>query len=87
MNFFLFLYRRLYSRPVADMAELTPKTWDVIVNKYGGLRKMADRVNWRLSQLYMNELGDNANIVATDFYRGTTIVETALDYNRRKVLF
>ncbi|KAI8125119.1 PI-PLC X domain-containing protein 1 [Lucilia cuprina] len=78
---------RLSSRPVADMAELTPKTWDVIVNKYGGLRKMADRINWRVSQLYMNELGDNANIVAVDFYRGTTIVETALDYNRRKVIF
>lgn len=69
------------------MAELTPKTWDVIVNKYGGLRKMADRVNWRVSQLYMNELGNNANIVAVDFYRGTTIVEIALDYNRRKVIF
>ncbi|KAM7351763.1 phosphatidylinositol-specific phospholipase C X domain containing isoform 2-T4 [Cochliomyia hominivorax] len=78
---------RLSSRPVADMAELTPKTWDVIVNKYGGLRKMADRINWRVSQLYMNELGNNANIVAVDFYRGTTIVEIALEYNRRKVIF
>lgn len=68
------------------MAELTPKTWDVIVNKYGGLRKMADRINWRVSQLYMNELGNNANIVAVDFYRGTTIVEIALEYNKRKVI-
>lgn len=78
---------RLSSRPVADMAELTPKTWDVIVNKYGGLRKMADRVNWRMSQLYANELGTNANIVAVDFYRGTTLMEMALEYNKRKVIY
>lgn len=69
------------------MAELTPKTWDVIVNKYGGLRKMADRVNWRVSQLYANELGANANIVAVDFYRGTTLMEKALEYNKRKVIY
>lgn len=69
------------------MAELTPKAWDVIVNKYGGLRKMADKVNWRVSQLYGNDLGPNANIVAVDFYRGTTIVETAIDLNRRKIVF
>lgn len=84
---FYFLNSRLSSRPVADMAELTPKTWDVIVNKYGGLRKMADHVNWRISQLYMNELGVNANIVAIDFYRGTNLVDTALEYNRKKVVY
>ncbi|XP_075152544.1 PI-PLC X domain-containing protein 1-like isoform X2 [Haematobia irritans] len=78
---------RLSSRPVAHMAELTPKAWDVIVNKYGGLRKMADRINWRVSQLYANDLATNANIVAVDFYRGTTIVETALDWNRRKIVY
>ncbi|XP_019895059.2 uncharacterized protein LOC101887881 isoform X1 [Musca domestica] len=78
---------RLSSRPLADMAELTPKAWDVIVNKFGGLRKMADKVNWRVSQLYANDLGANANIVAVDFYRGTTIVETAMDWNRRKIVF
>ncbi|XP_073826090.1 phosphatidylinositol-specific phospholipase C X domain containing isoform X1 [Musca autumnalis] len=78
---------RLSSRPLADMAELTPKAWDVIVNKLGGLRKMADKVNWRISQLYANDLGANANIVAVDFYRGTTIVETAMDWNRRKIVF
>ncbi|XP_059220983.1 PI-PLC X domain-containing protein 2 isoform X3 [Stomoxys calcitrans] len=78
---------RLTSRPVADMAELTPKAWDVILNKYGGLRKMADRVNWRVSQLYANDLAANANIVAIDYYRGTTIVETALDWNKRKIVF
>ncbi|KAI8043808.1 hypothetical protein M5D96_005146, partial [Drosophila gunungcola] len=72
---------RFSSRPVSDMAELTPETWDVIFDKHGGLRKMADNVNWRISQLYRNELGTNANIVSADFIRGTTLVETAIEYN------
>ncbi|KMY89864.1 PI-PLC X domain-containing protein 1 [Drosophila simulans] len=76
---------RFSSRPVSDMAELTPETWDVILDKTGGLRKMADNVNWRISQLYRNELGTNANIVSADFIRGTTLVETAIEYNARKI--
>ncbi|KAH8353504.1 hypothetical protein KR084_011412 [Drosophila pseudotakahashii] len=76
---------RFSSRPVSDMAELTPETWDVILDKPGGLRKMADNVNWRVSQLYRNELGTNANIVSVDFIRGTTIVETAIEYNTRRI--
>ncbi|XP_030384337.1 PI-PLC X domain-containing protein 1 [Scaptodrosophila lebanonensis] len=75
---------RFSSRPVVDMAELTPETWDVILDKPGGLRKMADNVNWRISQLYREELGEHANIVAADFIRGTTLVETAIEWNNRK---
>ncbi|EDW64160.1 PI-PLC X domain-containing protein 1 [Drosophila virilis] len=78
---------RFSSRPVVDMAELTPETWDVILDKHGGLRKMADNVNWRISQLYQDELGEHANIVAADFIRGTTLVETAIEINRRKVVY
>lgn len=80
------LYRRLSSRPVADMAELTPDTWGVILDKYGGLRKMADNVNWRISQLYRDELGATANIVAVDFIRGTSMMESAIAWNKRKVI-
>ncbi|XP_017032995.1 PI-PLC X domain-containing protein 1 [Drosophila kikkawai] len=76
---------RFYSRPIADMAELTPETWDVILDKHGGLRKMSDNVNWRISLLYRDELGTHANIVAADFIRGTTLVETAMDFNLRKI--
>uniref|UniRef100_A0A1A9WZT0 Phosphatidylinositol-specific phospholipase C X domain-containing protein n=1 Tax=Glossina brevipalpis TaxID=37001 RepID=A0A1A9WZT0_9MUSC len=75
---------RLSSRPVADMAELTPDAWGVIVNKYGGLRKMADRINWRISQLYRDYLGTNANIVAVDFYRGTNLVDLAVEWNKKR---
>lgn len=80
-------HSRLQSRPHADMAELTPDTWGVILDKYGGLRKMADQVNWRISQLYRDELGANANIVAVDFIRGTSLVEIALEFNKRRVAY
>lgn len=69
------------------MAELTPETWDVILDKHGGLRKMADNVNWRISQLYQNELGHQVNIVAADFIRGTTLIDSAIEQNRRKTVF
>lgn len=81
------LSSRFSSRPVVDMAELTPETWDVILDKHGGLRKMADNVNWRISQLYHNELGRQVNIVAADFIRGTTLIDSAIEQNRRKTVF
>ncbi|XP_037957211.1 uncharacterized protein LOC119687099 [Teleopsis dalmanni] len=78
---------RLSSRPVADMAELTPEPWGVIVDKYGGLRKLADNVNWRVSQLYRDDLARTANIVAVDFMRGTVMPEIAIDWNKRKITY
>lgn len=59
---------RITSRPLADMAELTPDAWGVILDQYGGLRQMADDVNSKVSILY-HELGTTANIVSVDFYR------------------
>lgn len=66
------------------MAELTPLPWSVILNKSGGLRFMADKINRRVSQLYYNELNSTTNIVAVDFYRGTTITDLAIACNRLK---
>ena len=34
------------------MAQLTPTTWGVIFDKYGGLRKMAQQVNWLISDWF-----------------------------------
>lgn len=34
------------------MAQLTPTTWGVIFDKYGGLRKMAQEVNWQISEWF-----------------------------------
>lgn len=66
------------------MAELTPTTWDVITDRFGGLRKIADQSNRHISKWYIDELGQSANIVAVDFYRGTNLVETALYWNSRR---
>jgi len=76
---------RISPRPVADMAELTPDTWGVVLDKYGGLRRLADKINWRVSQLYREDLVNSANIVAADFVRGTSLLETSLAYNKRKL--
>lgn len=75
-------YSRLSNIPVADMAELTPTELDVVLDRLGGLRKMADDVNLNLCDLYENELYSNANIIAVDFIKGTRITEIAIFYNR-----
>uniref|UniRef100_A0A1L8DJ49 Putative glycosylphosphatidylinositol-specific phospholipase c n=2 Tax=Nyssomyia neivai TaxID=330878 RepID=A0A1L8DJ49_9DIPT len=74
------------SRPWAEMAELTPSAWGVITDLYGGLRRMADDVNRYVSRWYASDFGMGANVVALDFYRGTTIIETALRWNSIKTV-
>lgn len=66
------------------MAELTPNTWDVITDRFGGLRLMADQANRHISRWYIEEWGLMTNIVAVDFIRGTNLMETALYWNRKK---
>lgn len=66
------------------MAELTPTTWDVLTDKYGGLRRIADSSNRHISKWYADDWFMSANIVAVDFYRGTTLMETAIYSNRKK---
>ena len=66
------------------MAELTPKPLDVILDTNGGLRKMADRVNNKVSKLYSGAFGQGANFVACDFYRSTNIVQSAIYWNKKR---
>lgn len=66
------------------MAELTPKTWDVITDYFGGLRTMADECNKELSKWYFQEWGLTTNIVAVDFFRGTNLMDTSLYWNMMK---
>ena len=80
----MYVFCRFSSRPVADMAEMTPTTWDVITDRFGGLRRMADITNRHVSTWYLDDWGGTANIVAVDFYRGTSIVETAIHWNLKK---
>lgn len=72
------------SRPFAEMAELTPEAVDVLTNRLGGLRSMADRVNFAVTELYNSDFGRGANVVAVDFYRATDIVEVAITWNKKK---
>lgn len=73
------------SRPFAEMAELTPEAIDVLTNRYGGLRSMADLVNRHLTKLYYGDFGAGANVVAVDFYRATNLVEIAIEWNKKKL--
>lgn len=75
---------RFSSRPIAEMAELTPTTWDVITDALRGLRVMADQTNRQVSRWYIEEWGPMANIVAVDFMRGTNLMETSLYWNAKK---
>ncbi|KAL5279224.1 hypothetical protein ACFFRR_003691 [Megaselia abdita] len=75
-------HMRLSDYPVADMAELTPTELDVVLDRLGGLRKMADDVNLNLCDLYENELYPYANIISVDFIKGTRITEMAVFLNR-----
>lgn len=71
-------------RPVAEMAELTPTLLGVLTDLHGGLRKMAQTTNQVVSELYATDFGLEANVVAMDFYLGSTIVETAIKINSLK---
>jgi len=69
------------------MAELTPNTWDVILNRLGSIRQMADKININVTNWYSNKWQHTANIVAVDFVRSSGIVETAIEWNERRNLF
>lgn len=73
--------------PRSAMAELTPTTFDVILNNLGGLRRMADNININITNWYRDMWQDSANIVAVDFLRGTGIVETAIEANDKRFLY
>lgn len=66
------------------MAEMTPTGWDLITDRLGGLRKMADQTNRHISKWYWDDWGPLANVVAVDFYKGTNLVETAIYWNKKK---
>ena len=68
----------------ADMAELTPTAFDIILKPNLGLRKMADEVNRNLTIWAREDWWDKANIVATDFFLGNNIIDIALEANLRR---
>ncbi|XP_063230345.1 PI-PLC X domain-containing protein 1-like isoform X2 [Bacillus rossius redtenbacheri] len=68
----------------AAMAELTASADHVIYDTLGGLRKMADSVNRNVTVWYKGSWGKTVNIVAVDFFRGTGIVDAAIQWNERR---
>jgi len=63
----------------AAMAELTPSAIDVIFRPQGGLRRLAQLVNAKVTHWYQyHEFWSKANIVAVDFFHGTDIVDIAI---------
>ncbi|XP_063977865.1 PI-PLC X domain-containing protein 1-like [Diachasmimorpha longicaudata] len=72
------------SQPRAAMAQLTPTTVDVIFNRLGGLRKMAENVDINVTEWYNEEWQHTANVVAVDFIKATGIVETAIEWNDKR---
>lgn len=66
------------------MAQLTPNTWGVIFDKYGGLRKMAQDVNYLISQWFSERWWRCANVVATDFFLGNNLIEISIEANRKR---
>lgn len=66
------------------MAEMTPTGWDLITDRLGGLRKMADQTNRHVSKWYLDDWGPMANVVAVDFYRGTNLIDVSLYWNLKK---
>ncbi|EZA49390.1 PI-PLC X domain-containing protein 1 [Ooceraea biroi] len=77
-------YGRPRSVPRSAMAELTPNTWDVILNRLGSIRQMADKININVTNWYNSKWQHTANIVAVDFVRSSGIVETAIEWNERR---
>jgi hypothetical protein len=63
------------------MAELTPTALQVITDELGGLRRMADMVNRNVTAWYYGIWGQTVNIVSADFFRGTGLVEAAIEWN------
>ncbi|XP_025270505.1 PI-PLC X domain-containing protein 1 isoform X1 [Camponotus floridanus] len=70
--------------PRSAMAELTPNTWDVILNRLGSIREMAEKVNINVTNWYNSKWQHTANIVAVDFVRSSGIIETAIEWNEKR---
>ncbi|EFN83766.1 Phosphatidylinositol-specific phospholipase C X domain-containing protein 1 [Harpegnathos saltator] len=72
------------STPRSAMAELTPNILDVVLNRLGSIREMAEKVNINVTNWYNSKWQRTANIVAVDFVRSSGIIETAIEWNERR---
>ena len=70
--------------PWSAMAELTPSSGDVLVDRFNGLRGAADIVNRNVTLWFRDRWTSAAAIVASDFFLGTNIVDIAIRENQRR---
>jgi len=75
-----FRHRNLWSA----MAELTPTTSGVLIDKYGGLRNLAQDVNRHITKWFRERWWKCANVVSTDFFLGNNIIDVSIDANTKK---
>ncbi|XP_034951432.1 PI-PLC X domain-containing protein 1-like [Chelonus insularis] len=78
-------YTSRLGKPRAAMAQLTPTTFDVIFNRLGGLRLMAENVDMHITEWYSEVWQHTANVVAVDFIKATGIIETAIKWNDKRI--
>ncbi|XP_039293979.1 uncharacterized protein LOC111048297 [Nilaparvata lugens] len=68
--------------PWSAMMELTPRPLDVLLDTYGGLREMAADSNVQVNKWLQGSWGRSCNVVSVDFIRGTSIIKSAIKWNR-----
>jgi hypothetical protein len=66
------------------MAQLTPTTWGVVFDKYGGLRKMAQDVNYLITNWFSDRWWRCANIVSSDFFLGNNLIQVTIESNKKR---
>ncbi|KAG8225730.1 hypothetical protein J437_LFUL006825 [Ladona fulva] len=86
-SYFAMVFEQQPVRVWSAMAEMTPNAWTIITDSLGGLRKMADSVNRNVTDWFEGTWGNYANIVATDYFRGTDIVEASIKWNHLRAVF
>ncbi|EEB10038.1 conserved hypothetical protein [Pediculus humanus corporis] len=65
------------------MAELTPTTLDIILDRLKGLRVMAESVNHNVTEWFrQKDWQTKSNIVTVDFFRNTGIIRSAIEWNK-----
>ncbi|GFU90404.1 hypothetical protein TNCV_1328581 [Trichonephila clavipes] len=79
-NMCLFRHRGLWSA----MAELTPTTSGVLIDKYGGLRSLAQEVNIYVTKWFRDRWWKCANIVSTDYFLGNNVIDVSIEANAKK---
>lgn len=72
------------SNLISSMAHLTPRATGIVFDLYGGLRNMAQNINLIASKWFRERWWDCCNIVSTDYFHGSNMVNVAIESNRRR---